>query len=172
MKKGIRISTEPPAAPLPARTRRVRVLSRLMDEAIPIPGTGRRIGLDAIVGLIPGVGDLIGGAASGYIILEAARANVPTITLVKMLANVGVDTLVGVIPAAGDLFDAAWKANTRNVALLEQHLSKTEALEKPGEKKAAVGASIVAMVVLAAIVLGGVALGIFAGRMLWRQFNQ
>lgn len=173
---GTRISTDPPAAPLPARTKHVRAMSRLMDDSIPIPGTRRRIGLDAILGLVPGLGDLIGGVMSGWIILEATRARVPTTMLVKMLVNVGIDTMIGIVPAIGDLFDAAWKSNMRNVTLLERHLSETEALEvavaASGEKMEAVGRSIVALAVLVAIVLGGVALGIFAGRMLWRQFSQ
>ena len=96
------ISTE-----LARRSRRVRVLGQLLDSSIPIPGTNRTIGLDAVIGLIPGAGDVVGGLLSGYIILEAARAQVPTMTLVRMLANVGIDTLVGVMPVLGDLFDHA-----------------------------------------------------------------
>lgn len=151
------------------RARRVRALGRLLDNSIPIPGTGRRIGLDAVIGLVPGIGDLAGGVLSGYIILEAARAQVPTLTLVRMLGNVGIDTLVGVVPAVGDLFDAAWKANTKNVVLLEGHLAANA--ELPIERRSAIGASLgaslVALVVLALIVVAGVALGIYAGQLLW-----
>lgn len=102
---------------------------------------------------------------SGYIILEAARAQVPTLTLVRMLGNVGIDTLVGVVPAIGDLFDAAWKANTKNVVLLEGHLAANA--ELPIERRSAIGASLIALVVLALIVVAGVALGIYAGQLLW-----
>lgn len=147
------------------RARRVRALGWLLDNSIPIPGTGRRIGLDAVIGLVPGIGDLAGGVLSGYIILEAARAQVPTLTLVRMLGNVGIDTLVGVVPAVGDLFDAAWKANTKNVVLLEGHLAANA--ELPIERRSAFGASLVALVVLALIVVVGVALGIYAGQLLW-----
>src|SRR6184192_1235818 len=106
-----------------SRTKRVRVLAKLLDNSIGIPGTGWKIGFDPIVGLIPGIGDLIGAVLSGYIILEAARAEVPGYTLARMLVNVGIDTLLGAVPAVGDVFDAAWKSNTKNVALLERHLS-------------------------------------------------
>src|SRR6476660_275190 len=91
------------------RTRRVRVLARLLDNAISIPGTSWKIGLDPIIGLITGVGDMIGAVLSGYIVLEAVRAKVPTVTLARVLANVGIDTLLGAVPAVGDVFDAAWK---------------------------------------------------------------
>jgi hypothetical protein len=149
---------------LARRARRVRVLGQLLDNSIPVPGTDRRFGLDAVIGLIPGVGDLIGGVLSGYIILEAARSRVPTMTLVRMLANVGIDTLVGVIPAVGDLFDAAWKANTRNVLLLQGHIvSGTEA----DSGRSVIGAAFLALVVLSLIVIGGIALAIYLARLLW-----
>src|SRR6185369_3097485 len=111
------IAADDPAS----RMRRVRVLAQLLDNSITIPGTGRKIGLDPIVGLIPGIGDLIGAVLSAYIILEAARADVSGFTLVRMVANVGFDTLLGSIPVIGDVFDAMWKSNTKNVAILERH---------------------------------------------------
>lgn len=148
-----------------ARARRIRALAQFLDSAIPIPGTSWKFGFDAIVGLIPVVGDLLGGVLSGYIILEAARAEVPTLTLARMLANVGIDTLVGSVPALGDLFDAAWKANIKNVALLERHISINAA---PARKPAGViGPSILAVLVLVLIVGAGLVLGIFAARLLW-----
>jgi uncharacterized protein DUF4112 len=147
-----------------SRTRRVRVLAKLLDNAIAIPGTGWKIGFDPIVGLIPGIGDLIGAVLSGYIILEAARADVPAFTLARMLGNVGVDTLLGAVPALGDVFDAAWKSNTRNVALLERHLAGGAVR---GEKRGTTGTMVVALLVLIVIVGAGLALGIFAARLLW-----
>jgi hypothetical protein len=147
-----------------SRTRRVRVLAKLLDNAIPIPGTGWKIGLDPIVGLIPGIGDLIGAVLSGYIILEAARADVPAFTLTRMLLNVGVDTLLGAVPAVGDVFDAAWKSNTKNVALLERHLERDAT--KSGHH-GVTGAVVLSLLVLIVILGAGLALGIFAARLLW-----
>jgi hypothetical protein len=147
-----------------SRTRRVRVLSKLLDNSIPIPGTGYKIGLDPIVGLIPGIGDLLGAVLSGYIILEAARAEVPAFTLARMLVNVGVDTLVGAVPALGDVFDAAWKSNTKNVALLERHLARGTTT---GERRGVAGSMVAAVLVLIVILGAGLALGIFAARLLW-----
>ena len=158
------------AIPVGDRTKRVRLLGKLLDNSIAVPGTGWKIGLDPIIGLIPGVGDLIGALLSGYIILEAARAEVPTFTLARMLANVGIDTLVGAVPALGDVFDAAWKANTKNVALLERHLSSLDEVARTGPKRpGAIGVMLVAVLVLVAIVGAGLALGIFAARLLWNM---
>jgi hypothetical protein len=148
-----------------ARARRIRALAQFLDSAIAIPGTRWRFGFDAIVGLIPVAGDLIGGLLSGYIILEAARAEVPTLTLARMLANVGIDTLVGSVPALGDLFDAAWKANIKNVELLERHIAVTAA--PSGESRGVIGATVLAVVALVLIVAVGIALGILAARLLW-----
>ena len=147
-----------------SRTRRVRVLAKLLDNSIGIPGTGWKIGFDPIVGLIPGIGDLIGAVLSGYIILEAARAEVPSFTLARMLMNVGIDTLLGAVPALGDVFDAAWKSNMKNVALLERHLSRGAA---SSGKRGVGGAMVLALLALLLIVAGGLALGIFAARLLW-----
>jgi hypothetical protein len=141
------------------------VLARLLDNAIPIPGTSWKIGFDPIVGLIPGIGDLISAVVSGYIILEAARAEVPTLTLAKMLGNVGIDTLFGAIPALGDVFDAAWKSNSRNVVLLERHLAIV--VEPAREKRSVIGRTILAAIVLVLIVGAGLGLGIYVARLLW-----
>jgi len=148
-----------------ARTRRVRALARLLDNAIPIPGTNWKIGLDPIIGLIPGVGDMVGAVLSGYIVLEAVRAEVPTFTLARMLVNVGIDTLLGAVPAIGDVFDAAWKSNMMNVALLERHLVATG--NAPPKRRNVIGLMVLALIVLLLIVGAGVALGIFAARLLW-----
>jgi hypothetical protein len=148
-----------------ARTRRLRALSRLLDNAIPVPGTSWKIGLDPIIGLIPGVGDLVGAVLSGYIVLEAVRAEVPTFTLARMLVNVGIDTVLGAVPALGDVFDAAWKSNTMNVALLERHLVATGGA--PPERRNVIGVTVLALVVLVLILGAGVALGIFVARLLW-----
>ena len=152
-----------------SRTNRVRVLAKLLDSSISIPGTNWKLGLDPIIGLIPGIGDLIGAVMSGYIILEAVRADVPAVTLVRMLVNVGVDTLLGAVPALGDVFDAAWKSNTMNVALLERHVAGAGGVSAaaPVRPRNVLGVIAIALVVLVLIVGAGLALGIWAARLLW-----
>ncbi len=152
-----------------SRTKRVRVLARLLDSSMTVPGTSFKFGLDPIIGLIPGIGDLVGAVMSGYIILEAVRADVPTVTLVRMLVNVGVDTLLGAVPALGDVFDAAWKSNTMNVALLERHVAGTESVSvaAPVKRRNVLGVIAIALIALVLIVGAGLALGIWAARLLW-----
>ena len=148
-----------------SRIKRVQVLAKLLDNSITIPGTGWKIGFDPIIGLIPGIGDLIGAVLSGYIILEAARSEVPAFTLARMLVNVGIDTLLGAVPAVGDVFDAAWKSNVMNAALLERHLAATGGA--PSNKHNVLGLMAIAVIVLVLILAAGLALGIFAARLLW-----
>lgn len=87
-----------------------------------MPGTSFRFGLDPILGLVPGVGDVAGAALSAAIITAAVRHGVSRFTLARMAGNVALDATLGVVPVVGDLFDAAWKANRRNLGLLERHL--------------------------------------------------
>ncbi len=108
---------------------------------------------------------MVGAVLSGYIVLEAVRAEVPTFTLARMLVNIGIDTLVGAVPAVGDVFDAAWKSNTMNVALLERHLAV--AGSAPPRQRNVIGVMALALIVLLVIVGGGMALGIFVARLLW-----
>ncbi|MBE9211050.1 DUF4112 domain-containing protein [Nostoc sp. LEGE 06077] len=105
---------------------RIRRLSRLMDTSIRIPVFGFRIGLDPIIGLVPGAGDLISTAFSTYIIFLATRFGIPRQDLAKMIFNVGLEAVVGTVPLVGDLFDAFYKSNIRNLAILEQHLTTVE----------------------------------------------
>jgi hypothetical protein len=93
-----------------------------LDNAIAIPGTNRRVGLDPLLGLIPGGGDTVSAALSGYIIVEAALMGLPRSTLLRMVTNLLADTVLGSVPLAGDLFDAAFKANSKNLQLIESHL--------------------------------------------------
>lgn len=109
-----------------ATLQRIRRLSRLMDTAIRIPGIGFRIGLDPILGLVPGAGDLVSTGISAYIIFLAARFQLPRQALTQMVLNISLEAVVGTVPLVGDLFDAAYKANIRNLAILEAHLSATE----------------------------------------------
>lgn len=102
------------------RLQRLRSIAWLLDNSIPLPG-GMRIGLDAIIGLIPGIGDAVGAVLSAYIINEARSMGAPKSVLLRMAGNVMIETIIGAIPFAGDLFDAAYKANMRNLALLESY---------------------------------------------------
>ena len=102
--------------------RNLDLLSHLLDDFLRIPGTQIRFGLDGIIGLIPGIGDIIGAMASWIIILAAWLRGVPRITLARMLANVAIETIIGTVPILGDAFDIAWKANRRNYALLERSI--------------------------------------------------
>jgi hypothetical protein len=108
------------------RVQRVRQLARLLDEAILIPGTNQRIGLDPIIGLIPGGGDTLTMLMSAYIVIEAALLGLPAATLLRMVTNIAIDALVGTVPIVGDLFDVVSKANMRNLQLLDAHLAEPE----------------------------------------------
>jgi Domain of unknown function (DUF4112) len=94
------------------------LLSHVLDDFIKIPGTSIRFGLDGIVGLIPGIGDIIGGIASCIIIIAAWARGVSYVTVARMVTNVAIEVVVGSIPILGDMFDIAWRANRRNYALL------------------------------------------------------
>lgn len=103
--------------------RRLKTLGHLMDESIRLPG-GYRIGWDGIIGLIPGLGDVAGLAVSAYIIAESARMGAPKSVLMRMSANTAIDAILGAVPVIGDLFDFAFKANRRNLDLLQSHLAE------------------------------------------------
>jgi hypothetical protein len=105
----------------PRGLRRGRVLAHVLDDLFRIPGTRFRIGLDPLVGLVPGLGDWMGWAASLDLMVTAARLRVPVPVMLRMGANTTFDAVVGVVPLAGDLFDAGWKANRRNLELLERY---------------------------------------------------
>ena len=103
---------------------RLDALATLMDAAFVIPGTNTRMGLAGLIGLVPGIGDLIGGAISSYIVWEAKQLGVPRWLLTRMMLNVAIETGVGAIPLLGDMFDIMFRANLRNVALLKNHLAQ------------------------------------------------
>ena len=106
----------------PPGLKRARTVAHLLDDAIPVPGTGFSIGLDSIVGLLPVAGDLVTAGLGLYIVAEGVRMGVDRKTVFWMLLNIVLDVAIGSIPVAGDLFDAVWKSNRRNIALLEDHL--------------------------------------------------
>ena len=112
------------AEDLRSRVERLDRLTRLLDIAFVVPGTNIRFGVDAIVGLIPVVGDWAGVALSSLVILEAARIGVPAGLLARMVGNVVIEGVVGSVPIAGDVFDVFWRANRRNLGLLRRHLAR------------------------------------------------
>ena len=108
------------------RIARLDALASLLDTAILIPGTNVRFGLDAVIGLVPGIGDAITTMLSLYIVKEARALGAPRHLILRMLGNVALDGVVGAVPLAGDLFDVMWRANRRNMKLLRDWLDRTE----------------------------------------------
>ena len=115
--------------------KRIRKIANLLDTAIGIPGTKIRFGLDPILGLIPGGGDLITAVISAYMIYLAARFGLERAEIFEMIKNVAVETAIGSVPVAGDIFDDYFKANIRNLEILEKHLKKTESDNQIAEPK-------------------------------------
>jgi hypothetical protein len=99
----------------------LRRLQRFLEEAFPIPGTRFRFGWDALIGLVPWAGDLVTALMGAIILVSAHRMRVPFVVQVRMLFNLAIDLAIGLVPLAGDVVDVFWKANTRNLALVERH---------------------------------------------------
>ena len=135
------------------RYRRIRFLSVLLDQSIVLPN-GYRIGLDPILGLIPGIGDGLAAMLSCYLVYESARLGLPKRVLLRMLGNVAVEAAVGTIPLLGDVFDAVWKANMRNLRLLETHYH-------PGTPERPARRIVVWMVLITGLFLAGISALIF-----------
>ena len=127
----------------------LRALTRILDEAFRIPGTRFRFGLDALIGLIPGFGDLTGAAMTGFTILTAYRIGVPGFVLMNMVLNLGIDAVVGTVPLLGDIFDFGFKANRRNLDLLERYVQRPAATRKSSR-----GVLIVALGLILLMLLG------------------
>jgi len=104
------------------RIARLEALASLLDSVLLIPGTNIRFGLDALIGLVPGIGDVVTTLISLYIVHEAYELGVPRHVIVRMLANVAVDGLFGAVPLVGDAFDVMWRANLKNLELLRRYL--------------------------------------------------
>lgn len=131
------------------RLARVRFLANLLDSCIVLPG-GMRIGLDPLMGLVPWVGDLAGTLLSLYLVFEAAMLGVPKRVLGRMVGNIGVEALVGLAPVVGDLFDAVWKSNVRNLALIEEH-------HRPGARPRSAKRLLLALGLVALLFVAGMA---------------
>ncbi|NMG57447.1 DUF4112 domain-containing protein [Geitlerinema sp. P-1104] len=113
--------TDPVDYDLPT-VKRLRRLSYILDSSIPIPGTGYRIGIDPILGLLPVWGDIAGAILSGYIVLNALKLGISRKLLLTMIYNILAESIIGVVPVLGNIFDATWKANMRNMRLLDAHI--------------------------------------------------
>lgn len=139
-----------------SRLSQARALAKLLDRAVRIPGTNITFGLDAVLGLVPGGGDIAGAIFSAWLLMLGAKMGVPRHILARMVANIAIDTVGGSVPLIGDLFDVAWKSNTRNLALLEQFA------DSPSGTGRLVSRSmlIAAMSLVALLVVGGIWLAV------------
>jgi Domain of unknown function (DUF4112) len=152
-----------------ARLERLRGFSRLLDNAIAIPGTRYRVGLDPLLGLIPGGGDTLGLVFSCFIVMEASRLGASKSTLGQMSFNILLETLLGTVPGIGDVFDVVWKSNDRNIKLLDAHLDlhqDTSAIRHRNR-----GFTILLVVGLAAAFIGCVALSVVVLQWLYQVFS-
>jgi hypothetical protein len=140
---------------------RLEKLAWLLDNSIKVPGLGFRVGLDGIVGLIPGIGDAVGSVLSSYILAEAARLGVSKLTLMHMGFNILIDAVVGLIPFVGDLFDFAWKSNQKNIELLQKHIESPPAAKKSDRLIAWVLLIIFLLALIGVIYLGFSVIGWF-----------
>lgn len=151
-----------PDEKLPRDLLALRRLARLLDTAFELPGTRARFGLDALLGLIPGAGDIVAAALSTWIIAGALRHRVPPVVVLRMIGNVVADLLFGAIPVAGDLFDLLYQQNARNMRLLERHRDR----RRPPRSTARI-AGVVAAVFLLFVLIAVTVLVALAGAVLW-----
>ena len=148
--------SEVPNDPKWLKLQRLRQLSYLWDNSFAIPGTNFRVGLEALIGLLPFGGDILGMAFSTYILLQAAQMGLPKRILMRMVFNVVLDGVAGSVPILGDLFDSTWKANTKNVNLLEAHLRSPQQ-----SRNASKWFFVLPLVVLLLVILTVSAVGVF-----------
>ena len=159
-------SAPPPDADRDRARANAREIAYWLDSALVVPGTNFRIGFDALIGLIPFLGDLIGMAISGYLVLTAARLGVPRVVLTRMLLNVGTDVALGAVPLAGDVLDAAWRANAKNARLLEQALA-----DPKGTGRASFWVVLGLGAALLALFVGAIVLTAWLVRLVLRAFE-
>jgi hypothetical protein len=130
------------------RLRALRNVARLLDSAFRLPGTSFKFGLDPIIGLVPGIGDLVSPIFTIGILWQAHNLGISRIVLLRMIGNVAIDALVGAVPVLGDLFDFAWKSNDMNMALLEEHALE-EKSASGGDWLFVVGLTLIVLVLAA-----------------------
>jgi hypothetical protein len=135
-------------------------LSYLLDGLFRIPGTGWRFGLDALIGLIPGVGDTVTSLASFYILAAGVRYRVPKVTLLRMGLNIGIDYIFGIVPVIGDLFDTVWKSNEMNIELLRKRATVSADEAKKGRKSDWLFVGLI-ILILIALFIGSVFLALY-----------
>jgi len=140
-----------------------RQLARVMDDAVTVPGTRIGLGLDALIGLVPGIGDVVGSALSGVIVRDAIRARVPMVVLARMGLNLLIDALLGLVPGIGDVLDVAHRANRKNLRLLLREIEREPMREPPNA--AYVGGAVALMLVP---VLAGLAVAVLGIWLIWR----
>lgn len=165
---------QPPSLPahLPAKQlaqlKHLQQLSYLWDNSLGVPGTRWRLGLESLIGFIPYGGDALGVVMSCYIVWRAMEFGLPQSLLGQMLWNLLLDGLVGTVPMLGDIFDTTWKANTRNVRLLENHLQ----LPSTERKRANRGLVLLALLGMALLLLGIAGLSLFIFHWLWQLLSR
>jgi hypothetical protein len=144
----------------------LRRWARLLDTQFRVPGTGVRFGLDPILSVIPGIGDLASPLFAVAVLLQAARVRVPKIVMVRMLINAGIDALIGLVPVAGTVGDVFWRANAWNLALLERHA-------RPGRPPSTGDYLFVGGVIVAIILIGiaSIAAGFLLVLLLWHLLS-
>ncbi len=139
---------------------RLDLLSWLLDDLFRIPGLGWRFGLDALIGLVPGIGDVVTTAASLYVLAAAVRYRVPKVTVLRMGLNLLIDFALGSLPVVGDVFDAWWKANSRNLALLRRSTTVSPAEVRRGSIGDWLFVGLVGLLLLT-VAVGAAAVGIY-----------
>ena len=138
-----------PEANLPRDLLALRRFAHLMDRAFAVPGTNQRVGIGAIVGIIPGIGDVIGGVMSSWIIAGALRHRVPARIIARMVLNVAVDLTFGAVPVAGDVFDFFFEESMKNMRLLEKYRDRSRPPRSATQIAVVFGAIVVFLVILA-----------------------
>jgi hypothetical protein len=152
----------PPPSPSLASA---RLLARLLDDAIAIPGTSFRVGIDPLLGLLPGLGDALAALLAGWLLVLGRRMGAPASVLARMGLNIAIDLLVGLVPGVGDLLDFFWKSNRHNVRLLEEWQARPEEVASESAVRV-LGLLVVLLAVAAAVGYALVQLVSWASRMI------